>query len=200
MKREEVREKFPDATDEQVDWLMGEAGKDVQREKQKLESYKADVAGRLEELESLREVAKERDELAQQNMSAEERVQKALEKAEKAKAEYAAKSNRLDAEKLMVEAGIPSEEYAPLLDSIVSEDAERTLTAAELVATIVASQREAEGKKVRSELIDATPKPQAGGGEGGEMSKEEFKKLPLAEKQRIATENPDLYNSFYSEQ
>mgnify|MGYP000517903892 CR=1 FL=1 len=41
MKREEVKNKIPGITDEQLDWLMGENGRDVTAEKTKPPACKA---------------------------------------------------------------------------------------------------------------------------------------------------------------
>lgn len=51
-------------------------------------------------------------------------------------------------------------------------------------------------KALRAELLKGTPRPTGGGADKG-MSKADFVKLPLSEKQKFATENPDLYASFY---
>ena len=51
-------------------------------------------------------------------------------------------------------------------------------------------------KAMKAELLKNTPTPPAGNGEKG-PSKEEFKKMSLAEKAKFATENPDLYKEFY---
>ncbi len=55
MKREEVRQKIPGITDEQLDWLMGENGADINREKGKLTALTADrdsLQARLDEANS----------------------------------------------------------------------------------------------------------------------------------------------------
>jgi hypothetical protein len=44
-----------------------------------------------------------------------------------------------------------------------------------------------------------TPPPAAGGSDTA-MRKEEFAKLSLPEKQKFATENPEIYQSFYKEE
>ncbi len=59
-------------------------------------------------------------------------------------------------------------------------------------ATFVAERE----KAMKAELLKNTPTPPAGNGEKG-PSKEEFKKMSLAEKAKFATENPDLYKEFY---
>lgn len=43
MKREEVKNKIPGITDEQLDWLMGENGRDVTAEKTKAASLQTQV-------------------------------------------------------------------------------------------------------------------------------------------------------------
>lgn len=65
--------------------------------------------------------------------------------------------------------------------------------------TLFANQKthtENREKALRAELLKQTPHPPAGGTPTG-MKKEEFAKLPLAEKQKFATENPERYAEFY---
>lgn len=196
MKREEVKQRIEGITDEQLDWLMDENGKDVNREKSKLDSYKAKVDP---ELEDLRGMKADFDAAQQAGMTAEQAAEAAKKAAEEAKADYARKSNRLDAVQKFVDAGIGKDDYEGLLDSIVSEDAKATSKAADSIIAVVVAQREAAGKSVREELIDSTPKPQMGGKGAESMTRDQFRKLPLIEKQRIADEQPDLYNSFYQD-
>lgn len=196
MKREEVKQRIADITDEQLDWLMDENGKDVTREKAKFDSYKNKVEPELEELRAQKV---ELDAAKQAGMTAEQAAEAAKKAAEDAKVEYARKSNRLDAVQKFVNAGIGEDEYENLLDSIVSDDAKATAKATESIIAVVTAQREAAGKSVREELLDSTPKPQMGGKGTEGMTREQFRKLPLSEKQRIATEQPDLYNGFYQD-
>lgn len=51
-------------------------------------------------------------------------------------------------------------------------------------------------KALRAELLKETPPPAGGGADKG-MTKEDFAKLSLDEKQKFATENPETYASFY---
>ena len=55
---------------------------------------------------------------------------------------------------------------------------------------------DAREKALRAEILKETPAPPAGKPDGG-MSKEDFKKLSLADKVKFAQENPDAYNEFY---
>ena len=66
------------------------------------------------------------------------------------------------------------------------------------MATVFANQKshnENREKTLRAEILKETPPPASGTGTG--MKKEDFAKLPLAEKQKFATENPEVYASFY---
>lgn len=51
-------------------------------------------------------------------------------------------------------------------------------------------------KALRTEILKGTPTPPAGNG-GKSVTKEDYSKLTLAEKQKFAQENPDQYNDFY---
>lgn len=57
---------------------------------------------------------------------------------------------------------------------------------------------EAQEKALRAELLKQTPSPAAGNDDGG-MSKKDFSKMSLDEKQAFATENPDEYKAMYAE-
>ena len=63
----------------------------------------------------------------QAGLSDQERLQEALARAEATQAEYARKSARLDAELVLVKAGMTADQYGPLLDSLVSEDSGKTV-------------------------------------------------------------------------
>ena len=52
-------------------------------------------------------------------------------------------------------------------------------------------------KALKSELLKSTPTPPAGDGDK-KMTKEDFSKMTLAEKQKFATENPEAYREIYS--
>ncbi|MBE7039137.1 MAG: hypothetical protein E7398_00230 [Ruminococcaceae bacterium] len=52
-------------------------------------------------------------------------------------------------------------------------------------------------KELKSELLKKTPTPPAGDGDK-KITKEDFSKMSLAEKQKFATENPEAYKEIYS--
>ena len=51
-------------------------------------------------------------------------------------------------------------------------------------------------KALRTELLQKTPSPAAGGADTG-MKKEDFAKMSLLDKQKFAQENPEQYKEFY---
>lgn len=59
-------------------------------------------------------------------------------------------------------------------------------------ATFVAER----DKAMKAELLKSTPTPPAGDGDKG-VSKEDFKKMNLAEIAKFAAENPEIYKEFY---
>ena len=52
-------------------------------------------------------------------------------------------------------------------------------------------------KALKSELLKQTPTPPAGDGDK-KITKEDFSKMSLEEKQKFATENPEAYREIYS--
>lgn len=65
--------------------------------------------------------------------------------------------------------------------------------------TVLENQRsfnDTREKALKAELLKSTPTPPPGAGDSG-MKKEEFAKKTLAEKQKFAAENPEVYASFY---
>ena len=57
---------------------------------------------------------------------------------------------------------------------------------------------EAREKALRTELLMQTPEP-AGGADAPAMSKQDFMKMSLQDKQKFARENPEVYAGFYKE-
>ena len=51
-------------------------------------------------------------------------------------------------------------------------------------------------KVMKAELLKSTPTPPAGEGDKG-ATKEDLKKMSLAEKQKLFAENPEMYKEFY---
>lgn len=163
MKREDVLKQFPEATEEQITAILNINGTDV-------ESWKNKVPKKADYDELLRK-AGEFDKLEEENLTDAEKVKKVLADAETAKADFFKKSNQLEAEKILVAAGLTEEDYKDLLSGIVSEDAETTKTMATNFAGLISKQKESAIQKTKEELMDTTKTP--GGGSGGAGGEEE---------------------------
>lgn len=169
MTREDIKKSFPDATEEQITAILNINGNDVKAWKDKVPK-KADY-------DELVRKAKEYDKLEEAGLTDEEKVQKALREAEDAKADFAKKTNRLDAEKILVAAGLAEEDYKDLIDGIVSDDADTTKSMATNLANLITKQKELAVQKTKEELMDGTNTPGGSGGGGGADDKTDAEKF-----------------------
>lgn len=112
--------------------------------------------------------------LQEQSMTAEEKLQQALDEAAASKSQYAKELAKLRAKEILVAAGLTEADYNPILDAVVSEDEETTKTRAKSMVDLISAQKAAVEKAVKAELLKGTPKPPAGGGgnTGGAFEKE----------------------------
>lgn len=169
MTREDIKKSFPDATEEQITAILNINGNDVKAWKDKVPK-KADY-------DELVRKAKEYDKLEEAGLTDEEKVQKALREAEDAKADFAKKTNRLDAEKILVAAGLAEEDYKDLIDGIVSDDEDTTKSMATNLANLITKQKESAVQKTKEELMDGTNTPGGSGGGGGADDKTDAEKF-----------------------
>ena len=188
MTREELKAIMPDITEEQITAFLN-------KHHEELNKNKADDAAQKAALEAARKAQKEAEkalkELQDGKLSDEEKVQKALAEAEASKAEYATKLNRLEVEKMFVEAGIASDSYNPILDSIVTADSEASKKTAESFVSVLKSQKEAVEKALKDELSKGAPAPQRTEGGADPITEKGGKDLTAAEQiaQSIAKGN-----------
>lgn len=202
MKRDDVRKVFPEATDEQIDAILNGIGAELNPLKAQLE----DATGRLGEATSslaslkaseatLKAQLEEANGRLQQGMSAEELLAAREKAAEEREREFTLKSNGLEAKSMFVEAGFSAEDIEAVLPLVVSEDGDATKAAAKALIGLDAKRREAVEQSTKDALLKANP-TLTGAGSGGAVSKEEFDKLPYAEKVKLVEENPELLKSF----
>ena len=105
--------------------------------------------------------------------------------------------SKLRAKEIFIAAGLVEKDYEGILDVVVSEDEEVTKTRATNMVELIKSQKKAAEDALRAELLKKTPATGRKGSEG--MTKEEFSKLGLIEKQKFAIEHPEKYKEFYKE-
>lgn len=163
MTREQVKEQFPDATEEQITAILNINGTDLTAAKK----HNVDP----KELKRLQERDAAYQKLLDADLTDAEKIQRALKEADDTKSEYAKKTNRLDVEKILISAGLNEEDYSGLIDGIVSEDAEKSKSMATSLANMLNKQKEATEQKVKEELMDKTKTPGGTGGSGGEDEK-----------------------------
>lgn len=159
MTREQIKEQFPDATDEQITAILNINGTDITAAKKNNIDPK--------ELKRLQGIEVEYKKLQDADLTDAEKIQKALKDAADSKKDYEKKVNKLDAEKILVAAGLTEEDYKDLIDGIVSEDAEATKTMATNLSTLIKNQKDSAIKKTREELMDGTNTPGGSGGGSG---------------------------------
>lgn len=169
MTRDDIRKQFPDATEEQITALLNINGTDLDNAK------KNNVDPKI--LKKLQEDSAAYAKLQEAGLTDEEKIQKAMADAENAKIEFAKKSNRLDAEKILVSAGLTEEDYKDLIDGIVSDDAEVTKNMATNLAGLITKQKESAIQKTKEELMDGTKTPGGTGGGSGDDDKTDAEKF-----------------------
>lgn len=180
MTREQLLAQFPDATDEQINAILGINGTEIQ------EAKKGNVDSK--ELKRLRENDAAYQKLVDANLTDAEKVQKALDDANTTKSEYTKKMNRLEAEKILVAAGLTEEEYGSLIEKMVSEDMEDTKTSATAFATLISSQKETAMQKAKEALMDGTHNS---GGQGADGDKGNQKTEAEKIVENIASKNSE---------
>ena len=116
MTKEQIKEQFPDATEEQITALLNINGTDLAAAK------KNNVDPKI--LKQLQADSAAYEKLKEAGLTDEEKIQKALTDAENSRIDFQKKSNRLDVEKILVGAGLTEEDYKDIIDGLVSEDAE----------------------------------------------------------------------------
>lgn len=146
----------------------------------------------------LAKVKKELKALQDANMTAEEKLQAELDKAQEVQSNYAKELSKLRAKEIFVTAGLVEKDYEGILDVVVSEDETVTKTRATTMVELIKSQKKAAEDALRAELLKKTPTPPGGKGSEG-MTKEDFAKMGLLDKQRFAIEYPEKYKEFYKE-
>ena len=145
------------------------------------------------------EAAKYRKELAElkaAGLSDAEKLKQAQDEANAMKREFAVRLNRMDAEKVLIGAGIAEADYSPFIDTIVTEHAEASVAAATAIAKMLAAQKKAVEAAVRKDMQDKMPTPDPNKKDPG-MTKKEFDKLSLDEQHKFFTEHREEYNKMF---
>lgn len=111
------------------------------------------------ELASLKKKLRE---LEESSLTAEEKLKAETERAQELQKQYQRELAKLKAKEIFVTAGLKENDYNPLLEAIVSEDEEITITRAKTMIDVINAQKKAVEQAVKAELLKDTPKPPAG--------------------------------------
>jgi len=94
------------------------------------------------------------------SMSNEELLKHKVEEAENKYREYGIKTNKLEAENAFVKAGLTREVYGDLLETVVSDDAEKTLSLVNKFIGVLGKEKEQVANKTKESLLNQTKKPE----------------------------------------
>ena len=190
MKRDEVRAIIPDITDEQLKSLMDINGADVNAEKDAAKSYKAKLDEANEKLKAAMEANEAKD---AESKTIEQRMKDIEEQFAQKERELALDRNELEAKKVLSAAGISDDEIASVIGSIVSEDADKTVSSATALATLVTGQKTLAAEAERKKMMSGTTKPQGSSGATKTVTREQFAKMDYAQMEKLFEENPELF-------
>ena len=190
MKRDEVRAIIPDITDDQLKSLMDINGADVNAEKDAAKSYKAKLDEANEKLKAAMEANEAKD---AESKTIEQRMKDIEEQFAQKERELALDRNELEAKKVLSAAGISDDEIASVIGSIVSEDADKTVSGATALATLVTGQKTLAAEAERKKMMSGTTKPQGSSGATKTVTREQFAKMDYAQMEKLFEENPELF-------
>lgn len=210
MKREDVVKIFPNASEEQIDDFLNQVGSELNPLKREL---KETTKGRDEALEKLTQTENQNasykaqvDDLeakVKAGMTAEELLAQQQEQAAAREHEFLLKSNAVDAKSLFVEAGCFEEaEIASLVDQVVGEDLESTLTKAKSIIDVVQRHGKSVEESTKNDLLKSNPKLQGGGGDGDPTvpkTMKEFLALPFKTQLDLKSANPNIMKELSKE-
>lgn len=204
MKREEVREIFPEATDEQIDAILNKNGSELNPLKSKLKDAESERDALKDTLSttqaseaSYKKQLEEANAAIEAGMSEEERIAAREKAAEEKELAFNLKSNGLDAKEIFVGAGcFDPEEIGELVEQVTTSDAEQTKARAQRIVDTVIKQREAVEKSTRDALLKDNPKLNGSGKEDGvPTSMEEFLKLPYDQQLALKEADPTILSN-----
>lgn len=190
MKRDEVRAIIPGITDEQLKSLMDINGADVNAEKDAAKSYKAKLDEANEKLKTALEANEAKD---AESKTIEQRMKDIEEQFAQKERALALDRNELEAKKVLSAAGISDDEIASVIGSIVSEDADKTVSGATALAALVTGQKTLAAENERKKMMSGTTKPQGSSGATKTVTREQFAKMDYEQMEKLFEENPELF-------
>lgn len=210
MKRDDVAKIFPGATEDQIDEILNQIGSELnplKRDLREASKSRDEALERLTQTENQNASYKAQvDDLSAKvkaGMTAEELLAQQQEQAAAREHEFLLKSNAVDAKSLFVEAGCFEEaEIASLVEQVVGEDLETTLTKAKSIIDVVQRHGKSVEESTKNDLLKSNPKLQGGGGDGDPSTpktKKEFMALSYADQLALKEKNPNILKELSKE-
>lgn len=137
---------------------------------------------------------KELEEIKTKSMTEEEKTKAVLEETETIKNTYLKQLAVVSAKEVFATAGIPETDYASLLESIVTPDAEKTKELANNMVKMIATQKAKTEKELEQQFMNGTRKPPAGSG-SQQVDKAAFMKMGYKERAELFQKDPVLFET-----
>lgn len=161
MKKEEILELFPEATEEQVAKLLEKHSAEIDEQKQEAEKQKK--SSKAAEARA-KEAEKELEDLKSNGLSETEKLQKENEKHLETIARLEREAVTAKVNSIFAESGMGADAYTPFSDVFSSLDEETAIAKAKAVVKSFTDARTATENRVKEEMLDNTP---GGSGSGG---------------------------------
>ena len=183
------------ATDEQINALLNKFHEEQKELKDQIATMEKDNSNLKTKNAELQGYKTKIDEIEREKMSEAEKIQ--LSKEEWAEKNRMAdlRLNSIEAKSILIGAGVSDAEAEALVASIVKENKDDTLKAANLLAAQFNSIKENTAKRTKEELsnIDIKPNPSNKVVDSETMTREKFFKLSQSEQNKFVEEHPDEF-------
>ena len=193
MRREDLLAKG--FTEEQVTEILNMHHNESQEVNKENERLKGEIASANEKLAGYSNMQKEYDAYKQSQMTEQEKYEAMKKEAEKNLAMSKRVYNEAQAKTILAEIGGIDE---AVLNSIVSEDSEKTIANANALVNIIKAKEEETAKKTREDIqkLNVLPTPSnVPSGEKAIKNFDDFDKLSYEEQAKFAEEHPDEFNN-----
>lgn len=132
-----------------------------------------------------KDTKKELDDLKKSQMTEEEKIQALIDEANEEKSKLAKELTKVKATEVFVKAGLEEKDYSELLETIVTDDLEKTLNTANLMVGVIQNKKQELETQIKKDFMDSTPNPPIG---------EQDKELSVGEKfaQQANEQNADI--------
>ncbi len=193
MTRDEVIKQLGEgATEEQIKWFLDkfhEKDNSARSQATELAKAQADLAKANADLAAMQGQI---DQINRDKMTAQEKIEADLKEAAKIKSESQKVYAKAKATEILATVNINDEK---LIESLVSDDVDRTIANATIYAENIKNVRESAEKQTREQLSTADLKPNASNSSNNDgMTWEKFTSLSEAEQNKFEQEHPEEFS------